>query len=289
MGLFDFFKHRPASPQKPAVPLQNSAQPRARGGGPSVGYVFAHDALPSVAFQNPAGFLFALSEGSPNRQQVLKDLWKQASRNVPGASESAPPDFALHPFVLCQYCGMWIELPAPEKETEAYMVAFLARLPERDDPKSKPIPASYFTLEKGGELEAMLAQAQGIPESYDSRVISALRRNPRLLLELLRETPFRITFFKDLEGQVFPALKSTGLLEGSLKRHFFPSPIFESLVDDKSAFADFLHEFEKVMTPTRTVLGGWSPERNHMNYGDGPRIERNAFLSDIAVLMLAQQ
>jgi hypothetical protein len=37
--------------------------------------------------------------------------------------------------------------------------------------------------------------------------------------------------------------------------------------------------------PTHTVLGSWTPEGKHLNHGDGPRVDRPAFLSDIAVLL----
>ena len=50
MGLFDFFKRRRGA----------GAQGQEDDGGqagPSVQYVFAHQALPSIAFERPAGFL----------------------------------------------------------------------------------------------------------------------------------------------------------------------------------------------------------------------------------------
>ena len=70
MGLFDFLRKPSTRPPKPALVPVNSGQRGATGSGPSVAYVFAHHALPFVAFQNPGGFLISLSDGSPNRQEL---------------------------------------------------------------------------------------------------------------------------------------------------------------------------------------------------------------------------
>src|SRR5262249_32971672 len=146
MGLFDFLRKPATRPQKPMLATVNSEQRDATGRGPSVAYEFAHRALPSVAFQNPGGFLMSLSDGHPNRHELLKELWKQAARTVSESPEATPPDFAIHPFVLCHLCGICIELPEPQRAAEAYMVAFMAALPGQGRTAVKPLPVFFFTL-----------------------------------------------------------------------------------------------------------------------------------------------
>ncbi len=57
---------------------------------------------------------------------------------------------------------------------------------------------------------------------------------------------------------------------------------------DAPAFTTFLDEYAKLLKPTHTILGGWTPDRTHVNFGDGPRVDRDAFLSDVAVCLLRQ-
>lgn len=57
---------------------------------------------------------------------------------------------------------------------------------------------------------------------------------------------------------------------------------------DVPAFNAFLDEYAKLLKPTHTILGGWTADRTHVNFGDGPRVDRDAFLTDIAVLLLQQ-
>ncbi len=300
MGLADFFRRREAKPaaapsERPNRGVASSpAQPSASGstGGPSIAYLFAHLALPSAAFANPLGFLVAMAQPEEEQQRTLKDLWERVCRHQSDSSTPTPESFEVHRLRLCGWAGLVVELPEPQRTTEAYLVAFLVKLPEGEKPSPLNLPMHYFTLEQGSNLAALLAKQNGIEEPYKSRVIAALRDKPRLLLTLLDEPPFRARLERDLQEELVPALRKAGLLDGALRRHFDSSasgmPNYESLVADAQGFALFLDEYAKLLKPTRTVLGAWTPDRSHSNFGDGPRVDRDAFLSDIAVLLLQQ-
>jgi hypothetical protein len=285
MGLADFFRRREPAP---ARPTPNSPP----GGGPSIAYLFAHMALPGAAFGNPAGFLVAMARSLPEQQRTLRNLWERVCRLQSDTSAPRPDTFGVHRFGLFGWKGMVIELPEPQRPTEAHLVAFLAKLPEGDKPSLLKIPAHYFTLEKQSDLTALLARQNGIEEPCESRVIEALRGNPQLLLKLICEMPFRARLERDLTEQLFPALRAAGLLDGALKTHFNsspnPLPNYESLVADAPAFTLFLDEYARLLKPTHTILGKWTADRTHGNVGPGPRVDRDAFLSDIAVCLSQQ-
>jgi hypothetical protein len=286
MGLGDIFRRREPAPARPTP-----ANPTA-GGGPSIAYLFAHMGLPGAAFANPAGFLASMAHPDAEQQRRLKGFWERLCRHQSDTSTPTPESFGVHQFGLCGWKGVAVEMPEPQRPTEAHLVAFLAKLPEDDMPSLLKLPAHYFTLEKEGDLMSQLARLNGIEEPYESRVIEALRGNPQLLLTLLREAPFRATLERDLSEQLIPALRTAALLDGSLKAHFDsspnPQPNYESLVADASAFNAFLDEYAKLLKPTHTILGGWTANRTHVNCGPGSRVDRDAFLSDIAVLLLQQ-
>src|SRR5205823_13217685 len=111
--------------------------------------LFAHSALPSVAFQNPSEFLFALSQANPGRQAMLRDLWEQVRAQCPwdAAGARAPTTFPIHSYLLWGNCGILIELPEPQRPAEAYFATIVVDLPGADEPKTAtPRPAWYFTL-----------------------------------------------------------------------------------------------------------------------------------------------
>ncbi len=286
MGLADFFRRRP---QAPARPMPANPTP---GGGPSIAYLFAHVGLPGAAFANPAGFLVAMAQPEAEQQRMLRNLWERLCRHQSGTNTPMPESFGVHKLSLCRWKGVVVEMPEPQRPAEAHLVAFLAKLPEGDKPSLLKLPMQYFTLEKEGSLMSQLAQLHGIEEPYESRVIEALRANPQLLLTLLCEAPFHARFERDVSEQLIPALRTAGLLDGSLKAHFdssvSPLANYKSLVADAPAFTVFLDEYAKLLKPTHTILGGWTGDRTHVNFGDGPRVDRDAFLSDIAVMLLQQ-
>jgi len=286
MGLGDFFRRRPQAPARPKRVSPTAA------GGPSIAYLFAHMGLPGAAFANPAGFLVAMAQPEAEQQRMLKNLWERLCRHQSDTRTPMPESFGVHGFSLCGWKGVVVDLPEPQRPTEAHLVAFLAKLPEGDKPSLLKLPMQYFTLEKESNLMLQLAQLNGIEQPYESRVIEALRGNPQLLLTLVRELPFRARLERDLSEQLIPALRTAGLLDGSLKAHFDSShgslPNYESLVADAPAFTAFLDAYAELLKPTQTILGGWTADRTHVNCGDGPRVDRDAFLSDIAVLLLRQ-
>ena len=285
MGLADFFRRQEPKPDRPMP----NAPP---GGGPSIAYLFAHLALPGAAFANPAGFLLAMAKPLPEQQRTLKNFWGYLCRHQSDTTTPTPETFRVHRFALCGFKGLVIELPAPQRPAEAHLVAFLVQLPEGDQPSLLKLPALYFTLEKQDDLMSLLARQNGIEEPYESRVIEALRGDPRLLSTLIREKPFRARLERDLTEQLIPALRAAGLLDGALKAHFdsslSPMPNYESLAADAPAFTLFLDEYARLLKPTHTILGRWTPDRMHGNLGPGPRVDRDAFLSDIAICLAPQ-
>jgi hypothetical protein len=116
--------------------------------GPSVAYVFAHHTLRQLAFEDPVRFLSNAS--GPDGPGFLRSVWESV-RRLAKADKGLPPDFSVHPLELGDDRGIVIELPAPRRPAEAYLVAFTTR-PIR--PGERAIPsvrrlARYFTLEKG--------------------------------------------------------------------------------------------------------------------------------------------
>jgi hypothetical protein len=280
MGLFDIFRRKPAGSDQVAAT------------GTSVAYLFAHKALPSVFFSNPAKFVVSLQS-----EEGLASLWQQAQKCL--SQHSAIPKLAPHPFRLCGRYGFVIELPTPQSTGEAYMVALLVRLPgsieNLNDHQSylrqvfayamaasgsESVSARFFTLEMAN---SKLLNSLGVP--YESRLIAALRKDPTLLIRLLAETQFRISFFGDLVDKLGSVVSENADLRERLAPFFSPSKIIEALTNSPAAFSALLDEYERRLTPTYTVLGSWGPDGKHANHGDGSRVNPPAFLSDIAVLL----
>lgn len=185
MGLGDFFRRREQAPARP-MPVSRPA-----GGGPSIAYLFAHMGLPGAAFANPAGFLASMAHPHAEQQRRLKGFWERLCRHQSDTSTPMPESFGVDMFSLCGWKGVVVEMPEPQRPTEAHLVAFLAKLPEDHKPSLLKFPAHYFTLEKEGDLMSQLARLNGIEEPYKSRVIESLRANPQMLLTLLRSAVSR--------------------------------------------------------------------------------------------------
>jgi tellurite resistance protein len=254
-------------------------------GKPPARYVFAHQALPSIAFDNPGGFLGALSDSNPRRDALLRDLWREVVADCPWDTEAAGlnPEFLVHPFLLCGNCGILIELPEPQMTSEAFLAAVVVRLPRSAvaTPSDRP-PTWYFTLEKGEEtLARMVELLSGHRES--SRLAAAVRKDPGLLGRLLKEPMFRLCFYRDVAEKLLPDLAQEPWFRAIAPR-LLKDP--GGLADHTNALGLFLDEYDRrVVTPgPYTVLGGWTADGTHMNYGPGSRPNREDFLADLAVL-----
>src|SRR5207248_661458 len=113
------------------------------------------------------------------------------------------PSFKIHPFLLCGHCGILIELPEPRRPAEAYFSAVVVHLPKSAEPRpAMPPPTWYFTLERTSDVLVALLSAAG-----NNRLVTALRANPRLLIDLLKETMFRGCFHRDLAERMLPGLE----------------------------------------------------------------------------------
>lgn len=149
MGLFDFFRRGPQPSPAAASPQSDLAEPRCHH------YTLAHQALRSVAFEQPAGFLGLLA--SPVARSFLADLLTSVTEHCQG--REARPDFGvealtIHKFRVGQFPCVVVEMPPPRAVTEAFFVAavLLADL-DREQPAPQEATLRYFTLEKGFVLD----------------------------------------------------------------------------------------------------------------------------------------
>jgi hypothetical protein len=270
-GLIDLFKHYLGFGAQ--EPSGDASQ-----GGPSVRQMFAHRALPAVAFENPAGFLFAMSDANPDRQAILRDLWEQVRAQCPWgtARAKAPAAFPTHPFLLCGNCGVVIEMPEPQRPPEAYFVASVVRLPAAGEPPPATPPQSwFFTLEKVDDMFSALLPRGGL-----NRLVNSLRGNPKLLTTLLGETMFRGAFLRDVSEKMLPALRRDPVF-CDIFMDILRNP--DALVNDPTRFAHFLDEYDRRMPTSSTILGRWTNDGTHENFGPGSRPDSRSFIADLAV------
>src|SRR5262245_55319743 len=87
-------------------------------------YTFPHQALPSVAFSGPLGFLGVLA--SPNARRFLADLLADVTEHC--KQHEPVPDFTADDVGVSvgrigQYPCAVIEMPPPRAMAEAYFVA----------------------------------------------------------------------------------------------------------------------------------------------------------------------
>ncbi|TWU05168.1 hypothetical protein CA54_58560 [Symmachiella macrocystis] len=241
----------------------------------STSFILSHAVLPESAFHNPSGFLATMSEGNPDRVAILQRMWEHIAKQKTKGDPPSPPLFEVEPFLLCGLCGLQIKFPPPQQPGEAYMVAFVAKLREEDEPESTPIPCWYFTLEKPEE---------GDRPSSGHRFFNALRDDPQLINILAPDPAFRITFFSDME-KLLPVIQHNDHLT-SLFAQAFAKKNYDELINDAEAFEEFLTAYESCLEPSVTTLGECRPGNLFGNHGAGPRIDPHAFRLDIAVELL---
>lgn len=149
MGLFDFFRRGPRPPIAAAAPASDLAEPRCHH------YTLAHQALRSVAFEQPAGFLGLLA--SPEARSFLADLLAAVTEHCQGREPW--PDFGaealtIHTFRVGQFPCVVVELPPPRAVTEAFFVAAVLLVDlDREPSAAREATLRYFTLEKGFVLD----------------------------------------------------------------------------------------------------------------------------------------
>ena len=141
MGLFDFFKRKPAPPRSKS------------GAGPSLHYVLAHYALRQTALADPVIYLGILaSEDAPKFIGNMIDAVASDFGQSPAFHADA---ITVHPLRVGRYPCAVIEMPEPGDVAEAYFTALVGMIDLADGPppESEDLPARYFTLEKGATLD----------------------------------------------------------------------------------------------------------------------------------------
>lgn len=103
-------------------------------------YIFAHLALPALFLRAPESMLTNLEE---NNVEFLRYLWRQIGLKEGEHDEHAGMQITVACQPLAEGRMAIIELPLPERPTEAYRLA-LCDVP--DNPR-------YFTLELGEKLD----------------------------------------------------------------------------------------------------------------------------------------
>jgi hypothetical protein len=138
MGLFDFFKRKPAS--KP---------PQVKDDGPSPDYAFAHFALRFVALSEPLKFLAIMV--SPDATNFIDSLMKDVEEQCGKPTTFPASSVKIHAVRVNDYPCAVIELPEPKEIAEAHMVAIVVPLDMSADKPPEPdsVKARFFTLEKG--------------------------------------------------------------------------------------------------------------------------------------------
>jgi len=144
MGFFDVFRRNQSSDQVQDEQVSSQLrEPRCHH------YNLAHIALRSAAFQNPTGFIDALT---PNN---AADFVAMLMEFVVEDCQEESPDFSVdelrfHYAQIDKYPCTIVELPTPVATAEAFFVAGVL-LVEPDDGVAEPtdVTLRYFTLEKG--------------------------------------------------------------------------------------------------------------------------------------------
>ncbi len=101
-------------------------------------YVFAHRELPALA-HDPRFFPLATGAGGSN---FAIGYWDHVGARLPPAERLPPTDMALRVERRGGRTIVLVRLPAPERMTEAHLVAVVQGLPGEPDVR-------YFTLELG--------------------------------------------------------------------------------------------------------------------------------------------
>lgn len=148
MALFDFFRRKPQTPPPHKSEEADLDTPRCHH------YTLAHQALRSIALEEPLAFLGILA--SPDAQRFLADLMQSVSEHC--KAHEPQPDFSVQELVvhrmrLGRYPCAVIEMPPPRAITEAFFVAAVLLADPSEGMPPQEVTLRYFTLEKGMTLE----------------------------------------------------------------------------------------------------------------------------------------
>ena len=142
MGLLDFFSRLTGQRESGALPDDG---PRCDH------YTFTHVALRRAVFQDPAGCVAAL--GSSEVDSLIDRLWEEVLETCRAFEVEAvinPRDIMVHQVKAGSFPCTLIEMPAPERPTEAFFVAMLLMIDfANPDQGFQVSPVRYFTLENG--------------------------------------------------------------------------------------------------------------------------------------------
>ena len=117
-------------------------------------YTLAHMAFRGFCSQDPLAFFGVM--GSPQRDSLIQELWRQVCENCEG---EGTPDFDISEVdvITCRvkdYPCMVIQMPEPQEIGEAHFVGIVLHT----DINSTELPENpefaYLTLEKGQDEEA---------------------------------------------------------------------------------------------------------------------------------------
>jgi hypothetical protein len=132
---------------------------------------------------------------------------------------------------------------------------------------------------------AMFIEQGLIPKAHSNRLVAALRKDPKLLIPLMKETMFRGCFLRDANETLFPDL-GQDLRLAQILADLMAAP--ERLINDPERFTILLDEYERRMPAASTVLCRWTADGTHENYGPGSRPDDWSFLAELAVWFAAR-
>jgi hypothetical protein len=115
-------------------------------------YEFAHTALPTVMFHNPARTLSVLN--GPDAKRFVHDLWVYAGERMPPENQR-PADGLAVTVGRAGNSGViaTVRMPPPRKSPEAYPVAIVAEFADPAAPSFDRLAyVRYFTLEHGHDI-----------------------------------------------------------------------------------------------------------------------------------------
>lgn len=145
MGFLDRFRRKPRAPEPPT---SGDADPR------PAHYVFAHYALRGIALSHPEQCLAVLASDEAKRflAAILNSVNEQLGASEPAADFTAE-DIRIQTTRAGDHPCAVIEMPPARATAEAHFVAIVLPGGFGEQPAgAAPLPARYFTLEKGFEL-----------------------------------------------------------------------------------------------------------------------------------------
>lgn len=116
-------------------------------------YIFAHQVMKHMALSDPARFLAILA--SEHARDFISDMFNAICEKVGAQSpEFAASDIRIHGRRVGGFPCAVIEMPEPKETAEAFFTAtVLLADGQAPLPEGRPLPARYFTLEKGYSFE----------------------------------------------------------------------------------------------------------------------------------------